>query len=105
MHSKLLPIFVLGALLSAGPSVACDPEEMLKELRAQCADALAASIALVDAVQSDLASGEHASVHARIDEAKALCNNDKYGEGFAVAAKLARFAGHVETRKGRAPAL
>jgi hypothetical protein len=103
MH-KFLPIVLLG-LVAAGPSVACDPEEMLKELRAHCADAVTASVALIDALRSDLASGEHAAVHARINEAKALCNNDKYGEGFAVAAKLARFAGHVEARKGAAPAL
>jgi hypothetical protein len=102
---KVLPSFLLGLVLSAGPSVACDPEEMIKELRAQCQDAVAAMVSLLDVVEAELAGAEHAAVHARINEAKALCNDDKYGEGFAVAAKLARFAGHVEARKGTPPAL
>jgi hypothetical protein len=104
MH-RFLPAVLLGLIVAAGPSVACDPEEMLKELRAQCEDAVAASAGLLDVLKADLAGGEHAAVHARIDQAKALCNSDKYGEGFAVAAKLARFAGHVEARKGAAPSL
>jgi hypothetical protein len=104
MH-KFLSIVVVGFVVAAGPSVACDPEEMLNELRAHCRDAVGASAALIDALRADLAGNEHAAVHARIDEAKALCNDDKYGDGFAMAAKLARFAGHVEARKGAAPAL
>jgi hypothetical protein len=32
-----------------------------------------------------------------------LCNSDKYSEGYTVTAKLARFIGHLEARKGIAP--
>jgi len=32
-----------------------------------------------------------------------LCNSDKYSEGYTLTAKLARFIGHVEARRGIAP--
>jgi hypothetical protein len=37
--------------------------------------------------------------------ATALCNSDKYSEGYTVMAKLARFIGHLEARRGVAPVL
>jgi len=36
---------------------------------------------------------------------EALCNSGKYSEGYTVTAKLARFIGHLEARKGIAPVL
>ena len=41
----------------------------------------------------------------RIKEATALCNADKYTDGYTVSAKLARFVGHLEAQKGIAPSL
>jgi len=35
MNKQLLPKAALILFLSAGPSAACDPEEMINELRAQ----------------------------------------------------------------------
>ena len=45
------------------------------------------------------------TVEAKIKEATVLCNSDKYSEGYTVMAKLARFIGHLEVRKGVAPVL
>jgi hypothetical protein len=45
------------------------------------------------------------TVEAKIKEATLLCNSDKYSEGYTVTAKLARFIGHLEARKGIAPVL
>jgi len=45
------------------------------------------------------------TVEAKIKEATVLCNSDKYSEGYTVTAKLARFIGHLEARKGVAPVL
>ena len=92
-------------LLSAGPSVACDPEEMVNELRAHCMDVIASAVTLLEPVKPLLAAGERNSVEAKIEEAGVLCRTDHYAKGFAVTARLARFIGHVEARKGIAPAL
>ena len=44
--SKQLSLKVaLILFLSAGPSAACDPEEMINELRAQCRDAITSAVA------------------------------------------------------------
>jgi hypothetical protein len=91
--------------LSAGPSAACDPEEMIKELRAQCEDAVKAAAQLIDPLKADLSEGERGTVEVRLKQAGALCNDDKYSDGYAVTVKLARFLGHVEARKGVTPAL
>lgn len=90
-------------ILSAGPSAACDPEEMIKELRAQCADAVKAAVLLIEPLQADLTDGERRTVDVRLKQAGSLCNDDKYSDGYAVTVKLARFLGHVEARKGVAP--
>jgi hypothetical protein len=92
-------------LLSAGPSVACDPEEMINELRTQCMDVIGSAVALLEPMKSLLTAAERNSLEGKIKEAGALCNGDKYADGFAVTAKLARFIGHVEARKGIAPVL
>ena len=92
-------------LLSAGPSAACDPEEMINELRAQCRDAITSAVALIEPMKSELSATERASVEAKTKEATALCNADRYSEGYTATAKLSRFMGHVEARKGIAPVL
>src|SRR5262249_38183751 len=44
--SKQLSLKVaLILFLSAGPSAACDPEEMINDLRAQCRDAITSAVA------------------------------------------------------------
>lgn len=44
--------------LSAGPSAACDPEEMINELRAQCRDAITSAVALIEPLKPALAAPE-----------------------------------------------
>jgi hypothetical protein len=91
--------------LSAGPSAACDPEEMINELRAQCRDAITSAVALVEPLKPALAAPDRNSVETKVKEAIALCNSDKYSDGYTVTAKLARFIGHLEARSGIAPQL
>jgi hypothetical protein len=85
--------------------MACDPEEMINELRAQCRDGIASVVALVEPLRAQLTASERSSVEGRIKEATALCNSDKYTDGYTVSAKLARFVGHLEAQKGIAPSL
>ena len=92
-------------LLSTAPTMACDPEEMINELRAQCRDGIASVVALVEPLRAQLTASERSSVEGRIKEATALCNSDKYPDGYTVSAKLARFVGHLEAQKGIAPSL
>jgi hypothetical protein len=89
--------------LSSGPSAACDPEEMINELRAQCREAITSAVSLIEPMKPELSAVERASVDAKIQEATKLCNSDKYSDGYALSAKLSRFIGHVEARKGIAP--
>ena len=103
--TRIAAVFLLAFALTAGPSAACDPEEMIKELRAQCREAVEAASTLIEPVRSDLSAAERASLDSRFTEAGKLCENDKYTDGFLAAAKVVRFAGHVEARKGVMPAL
>jgi hypothetical protein len=105
MNRHLAAKAALILLLSAGPSAACDPEEMINELRAQCRDAIASAVALMEPMKVELSAVERTSVEAKINEATALCNADRYSDGYTAAAKLSRFVGHVEARKGVAPML
>jgi hypothetical protein len=105
MSRNLLPKAALILLLSVGPSAACDPEEMINELRAQCRDAIASAVALMEPMKSELNAVERVSVEAKVKEATALCNSDRYSDGYTATAKLSRFIGHVEARKGVAPVL
>jgi hypothetical protein len=105
MNRQLIWKAALILLLSAGPSAACDPEEMINELRAQCRDAIASAVALIEPIKPALAAPDRNTVENKIKEATMLCNSDKYSEGYTVTAKLARFIGHVESRKGIAPEL
>jgi hypothetical protein len=105
MSRNLLPKAALILLLSVGPSAACDPEEMINELRAQCRDAIASAVALMEPMKPALSVVELASVEAKVKEATALCNSDRYSDGYTATAKLARFIGHVEARKGVVPVL
>ena len=91
--------------LSVGPSAACDPEEMINELRAQCRDAIASAVALIEPMKPTLTAPDRTTVDSKIKEATVLCNSDKYSEGYTVTAKLARFIGHLEARGGIAPQL
>jgi len=91
--------------LSAGPSAACDPEEMINELRAQCRDAITSAVALIEPLKPALAVPDRTTVESKIKEATVLCNSDKYSDGYTVTAKLARFIGHLEARSGIAPQL
>jgi hypothetical protein len=104
--SKQLSLKVaLILFLSAGPSAACDPEEMINELRAQCRDAITSAVTLIEPIKPPLTMLERNSVEAKAKEATALCNTDKYSDGYTVAAKLARFIGHLEARRGINPEL
>jgi hypothetical protein len=103
MFRVLVPMLLAALILSSGPSAACDPEEMINELRAQCRAAIAAAVALIAPIKGDLTPAEDILVAARAKDADALCDTDKYADGMAVGAKLARFSGHVEARKGLAP--
>jgi hypothetical protein len=105
MSRQLIPKVALILFLSAGPSAACDPEEMINELRAQCRDAIASAAALVAPMKPALAAPDRNTVETKIKEATVLCNSDKYSEGYTVTAKLARFIGHLESRRGIAPEL
>jgi hypothetical protein len=102
--SKQLSLNVaLILFLSAGPSAACDPEEMINELRAQCRDALTSAVTLIEPIKPALTTLERNAVETKVKEATALCNTDKYSEGYTVTAKLARFIGHLEAHRGINP--
>jgi hypothetical protein len=105
MSRQLILKAALILFLSAGPSAACDPEEMINELRAQCRDAITSAVALIEPLKSALASPDRNTVESKIKEVTALCNSDKYSDGYTVTAKLARFIGHLEARSGITPQL
>jgi hypothetical protein len=105
MSKQLVLKVALILFLSTGPSAACDPEEMINELRAQCRDAIGSAGALVDAIKPNLTTPERDILAFKIKEATTLCNSDKYSEGYTVTASLARFIGHLEARNGVAPVL
>jgi hypothetical protein len=105
MNKQLVLKAVLILFLSAGPSAACDPEEMINELRSQCRGAIASAVALIEPLKPALTAPDRNAVEAKIKEATVLCNSDKYSEGYTVTAKLARFIGHVESRRGITPEL
>ena len=105
MSRQLIPKAALILFLSAGPSAACDPEEMINELRAQCRGAIASAAALVQPMKPALAAPDRNTVETKIKEATVLCNSDKYSEGYTVTAKLARFIGHLEAHRGINPQL
>jgi hypothetical protein len=105
MSKKLFLKSALILLLSSGPSVACDPEEMINELRAQCRDGVAAAASLIEPLKSQLTSSERGSLESRIREATALCDADKYTDGYTMSARLARYVGHLEAQKGISPLL
>jgi hypothetical protein len=48
--------------LSTGPSIACDPEEMINELRAQCREGIASVAVLIEPLKPRLTMSERASV-------------------------------------------
>jgi hypothetical protein len=105
MSRQLILKAALILFLSAGPSAACDPEEMINELRAQCRDAITSAVALIEPLKPALAAPDRNTVESKIKEATVLCNSDKYSDGYTVTAKLARFIGHLEARSGIAPQL
>jgi hypothetical protein len=105
MSRQLILKAALILFLSAGPSAACDPEEMINELRAQCRDAITSAVALIEPLKPALASPDRNAVESKVKEATVLCNSDKYSDGYTVTAKLARFIGHLEARSGIAPQL
>jgi hypothetical protein len=78
---------------------------MINELRAQCRDAIASAVILIEPMKPALSAVERNSVETKIEEATTLCNADKYSDGYTATAKLSRFIGHVEARKGIAPLL
>src|SRR5262245_3383518 len=105
MSRQLILKVALILFLSAGPSGACDPEEMINELRAQCRSAITSAIALIESMKPGLAAPDRNTVETKIKEATLLCNSDKYSEGYTVTAKLARFIGHLEAHRGITPEL
>jgi len=56
-------------------------------------------------LKAQLTSSERGSVEGRIKEATALCNADKYTDGYIMSARLARYVGHLEAQKGISPVL
>ncbi len=48
---------------------------------------------------------ERNAVETKVKEATALCNTDKYSDGYTVTAKLARLIGHLEAHRGINPQL
>jgi hypothetical protein len=56
MSRQLVLKAALILFLSAGPSAACDPEEMINELRAQCRDAIASAAALMEPIKPALST-------------------------------------------------
>jgi hypothetical protein len=56
-------------------------------------------------LKPQLTSSERSSIEGKIKEGTALCNADKYTDGYTVSAKLARFIGHLEAQKGIVPVL
>jgi hypothetical protein len=105
MSKQLALKVALILFISAGPSAACDPEEMINELRAQCRDAIASAAALIEPIKPALTTPDRNTVETKIKEATVLCNSDKYSEGYTVTAKLARFIGHLEANRGINPEL
>jgi hypothetical protein len=105
MSKQLLLKGSLILFLSTGPSIACDPEEMINELRTQCREGIASVAVLIEPLKSQLTIAERGSLESKINEATALCNTDKYTDGYMVSAKLARFIGHLEAQKGISPVL
>jgi hypothetical protein len=105
MSKQLVLKVALILFLSEGPSAACDPEEMINELRAQCRDAIASAAALIEPMKPTLMAPDLSTVETKIKEATLLCNSDKYSDGYTLTAKLARFIGDLEARKGIAPVL
>jgi hypothetical protein len=105
MSRQLILKAALILFLSTGPSAACDPEELINELRAQCRDAITSAVALIEPLKPALAAPDRNTVENKIKEATVLCNSDKYSDGYTVTAKLARFIGHLESRRGIAPEL
>jgi hypothetical protein len=103
MSRHLILKVALILFFSAGPSAACDPEEMINELRAQCRGAISSAVALIEPMKPTLTAPDRNTVETKIKEATLLCNSDKYSEGYTVTAKLARFIGHVESRRGITP--
>ena len=81
--SKQLSLKVaLILFLSAGPSIACDPEEMINALRDQCREAIASAAGLIEPLKPQLTSSERSSIEGKIKEGTALCNADKYTDGW-----------------------
>jgi len=105
MNKQLSLKVALILFLSAGPSAACDPEEMINELRAQCRDAITSAVALIEPIKPALTMPERNAVETKVKEATALCNTDKYSDGYTVTAKLARLIGHLEAHRGINPQL
>jgi len=103
MSRQLVLKAALIFFVSAGPSAACDPEEMINELRAQCRDAITSAVALIEPIRPALAASDRNTVETKVKEATVLCNSDKYSDGYTLTAKLARFIGHLESRRGIAP--
>src|SRR6476661_6631399 len=76
MSRQLILKAALILFLSAGPSAACDPEEMINELRAQCRDAITSAVALIEPLKPALAAPDRNTVDSKIKEATVLCNSD-----------------------------
>jgi hypothetical protein len=82
MNRQLILKVALILFLSAGPSAACDPEEMINELRAQCRGAITSAVALIEPMKPTLTALDRNMVEAKVKEATLLCNSDKYSEGY-----------------------
>ena len=102
-HLSLKAALIL--FLSAGPSIACDPEEMINALRDQCREAIASAVGLIEPLKPQLTSSERNSIESKIKEGTALCNADQYTDGYTMSARLARYVGHLEAQKGISPVL
>jgi hypothetical protein len=95
------PVVVVLALTLASPSAgACDPEDLKTEYRALCATPTDAVLALVEAAAGKLPAERRATLLAKANEAKGLCQSDKYDDAMKLAVRVARALGSAEQEHG-----
>lgn len=97
----LLGAGLAGAL--AAPALACDAEEMNRELTAVCEAALAEPAAPLAGLHGHATEAERALIDRALAAARHACAEGDPVEGAAEAARLARLVGRIEARAGLAP--
>jgi hypothetical protein len=92
MRVFLIGLFI--SLITFASAQACDPEDLAREYRSLCAVTHegARDMVLKSAVNEGVKSG----LIAKINQAKALCENDKYDDGMRLSLHTARALGQAE---------